>query len=338
MADIKISQLASEIHLSATDVTPIVSNGVTKKTTMQAIQDFTIGTEDNSELGADVSTQISTLNQIAESKADADDVDSEIQTLTNNLDAEVSARAKLGAHNLFDSKSLALGTQSGGINYTVNDDYSLSIIGGTTGTYSFVPFGSYRDKGISIPYKPNTKYVFSIGEEKHQTNLMLRAYIKETAASEWAFIANEADVDKVEFTTPATIYDMMIRPEVLPSRAISTTTLYPTVCLATDASTDFEPYTMTNRELTDRVVKSSKIDLPSTSIAVGSTETITIPSSSLPSDFHKALAIIPISVGPEGWSTTLPGVFTNVNLTNLTVSVRAYTAQNFAPTVILLYV
>lgn len=177
-------------------------------------------------------------------------VSAEIQALTNNLSNEVETRAKLGAHNLFDTKSLATGTQSAGINYTVNDDYSLSITGGTPIAY-FTPFGSYRDMGVSIPYKPNTKYVFSIGEGKHQTYLMLRVYVKETAASEWAYIADASDVDKVEFTTPATIYDMIVRPEVRTSREIITTTLYPTVCLATDASTNFGPYTMTNRELTE---------------------------------------------------------------------------------------
>ena len=178
-----------------------------------------------------------------------DDLVSENQTLTNNLSDEVETRAKLGAHNLFDSKRLAQASPSGGITFTVSDDGSLSITGGTTSAY-FQPYDSYVAKDVRIPFKPNTSYIFSIGEGKKQENIDLKVYYKATPVSSWTVLQSASNVDEMVFTTPASFYDIIIRPEVSTGKAITTTTLYPLVKLASDSFTAYAPYAKSNQELT----------------------------------------------------------------------------------------
>lgn len=61
MADIKISQLAAISSVGDADDIPISANNVTLKVSAQKLKNYIIGTTDNSDLGADVSTQIQTL-------------------------------------------------------------------------------------------------------------------------------------------------------------------------------------------------------------------------------------------------------------------------------------
>lgn len=198
----------------------------------------------NYELADDITTQLSLLNQ----------------TLTNQLTNEVETRAKLGAHNLFDSKRLAQASPSGGITFAVGDDGSLSITGGTTSAY-FQPYDSYVAKGVGIPFKPNTSYIFSIGEGKKQENIELKVYYKATSGSNWAVLQSASNVDEMVFTTPASFYDILVRPEVRTGKAIITTILYPLVKLASDTSDKFTPYAKTNQELTtESQTLSQKID------------------------------------------------------------------------------
>lgn len=80
MADIKISQLSAISNVGDADVMPIVANNVTLKVSAEKLKDYIIGTTDNTDLGADVSTQIQTL---ANQKADKSELTTIVQNGTN---------------------------------------------------------------------------------------------------------------------------------------------------------------------------------------------------------------------------------------------------------------
>lgn len=254
MADIKISQLASEIHLSATDVTPIVSNGVTKKTTMQAIKDFTIGTEDNSELGADVSTQISTLNQTVEGKADADDVNSEIQTLTNNLDDEIETRAKVSAHNWLGGKFTSQTLNN--IVFNALSDGTVTASGTASATASTIASSSWVLKAgtyilSSNPLPAGTgKYTYISLVKKSDISTFAAA---ERTESTLFTLSEDTEIfARVSCQGNGETFDVVFKPMIR---------------LASDLYTEYTEYAMTNRELTDKKVSIAPASLNSSAIS-----------------------------------------------------------------------
>lgn len=87
----------------------------------------------------------------------------------------------------------------------------------------------------------------------------------------------------------------------------------------------------------DQVIKSAKITLTSASISAGSGMSFYLTQNDMPSDFHSLLAIIPISVGPEGWGSTVPAVITTVSISDMSLYVRAYATGNYAPIITILY-
>ena len=170
-------------------------------------------------------------------KKSGQDLDSVKQALSD----EVSARATLGAHNLFNpfSNFKASPTRTS----TINSDGSITVSAGTTTSNWFYPNESYKTEDVEIPYKPNTKYVFSIGSETASLNV---AY-KETASSDWTYLVNQSGLSEAEFTMPATFYDVLVRIWI-PSGTITQKTFYPMVCDAKDAYTGYLPYVPTNAE------------------------------------------------------------------------------------------
>lgn len=255
MADIKISQLASEIHLSATDVTPIVSNGVTKKTTMQAIKDFTIGTEDNSELGADVSTQISTLNQTVEGKADADDVNSEIQTLTNNLDDEIETRAKVSAHNWLGGKFTSQTLNN--IVFNALSDGTVTASGTASATASTIASSSWVLKAgtyilSSNPLPAGTgKYTYISLVKKSDISTFAAA---ERTESTLFTLSEDTEIfARVSCQGNGETFDVVFKPMIR---------------LASDLYTEYTEYAMTNRELTDKVAIKNVTITPETGVTI----------------------------------------------------------------------
>lgn len=99
----------------------------------------------------------------------------------------------------------------------------------------------------------------------------------------------------------------------------------------------FAPYAMTNRELTENQVKRFRTTLTASNITAGNGKTFYVSQNSLPSDFHKVLAIIPISVGPSGWGTTVPAIVTSVTPSEMSIYVRAYVTGDYAPIIDILY-
>lgn len=320
MADIKISQLASEAHLSATDVTPIVSNGVTKKTNMQAIQDFTIGTEDNSELGADVSTQINTLNQIVESKADADDVESEIQTLTNKLSDEVETRAKVSAHNFLPSTAVT--DTINGVTFTVNSDKSVTVSTDSGGATADAVFPLCRN------IKIKSGMIFKGCPQSGGTSKYYMA-IEETSSPYYRYALDSGEGGEISASSDGNnfVYIRVVSGQILTTPI----TFYPMICLASDPSTEYVEYAMTNRELTKRQI--GYVDISFSGVTPTSQDNTYIYAAQLPLEIRNTAEII----GAVFKSGTMFGLSLKYNVTTQNVYLESATNGALNTTVRVFY-
>lgn len=158
----------------------------------------------------------------------ADDVSSEIQTLTNNLSDEVEVRAKLGAHNLVDIDGFTLIKSSARTKYIYPSDIIHGAIPSEQVVISFKVtnsnlsksdnyFKAYGSNGEigAVSFKANGRYSFVFDGASFNN-----FYI---------FISSNAESDET-----CTISEIMIT-------------------LATDAYSEYVPYAMTNRELTEKI-------------------------------------------------------------------------------------
>lgn len=176
----------------------------------------------------------------------ANKVTEQISSVNEALSNEVEARATLGAHNLANLsletiKSLNTnGTWSnnkwispGGVcEFTVNTDTKgrvTSIIADVKSVFEYnisivLGYGDFGNADIKTDVNPTVNgYTISYGDT--DTNFSFQ-YLGASG---------------------------MLRIVVAANTPISTKTMYPMIRLATDPCTDFTPYAMTNRELTDEV-------------------------------------------------------------------------------------
>lgn len=200
----------------------------------------------------------------------SDDVNSEIQTLTNNLSDEVSARAKLGAHNIFpitieSLKSLnTTGTWSDnsytlyGITYAceVSNGYvtKITVTGTATATSVLDLFGK-NNSFATNKFKGNILSGSPSGGSG--TSYCI---VEQTSASS-AGTSAEFSIDS---GSGAIIGDndyarLYIRIEN--GYAISGSLVYnPMIRLATDSDSTHQPYAMSNRELTNKLLKYVEVE------------------------------------------------------------------------------
>lgn len=170
----------------------------------------------------------------------ADDVSSEIQTLTNNLEDEVETRAKLGAHNLLPSTAV---TQTiNGVTFTVNPDKSVTLStdsGGATANAVFPLCYNIKFKsGMIFKGCPSSGGVSKYYMAIENTSPPYTRYALDSG--EGSEISESSDGNN--FT-----YIRVISGQILTTPI----TFYPTICLASDPSTDYAQYAKTNRELTE---------------------------------------------------------------------------------------
>ena len=142
--------------------------------------------------------------------------------------------------NKYDLHSLIKTSPQAGITFSESNGV-MSITGGITSA-EFNPMQSYRTVNLAPPLESSTAYIFSIGENKKQADIRLQVFYKETSESSWTQLVSEANVDSINFTTPATFWDLWIRISVSSTFAIATTTLYPMVRLASVIDDTWEPY------------------------------------------------------------------------------------------------
>ena len=202
------------------------------------------------------------VEEVGELEDDVATHSSQIQALTNYT-------ADTGVKNQLNTKALLDISTSAGITYSLNADWSIDVQAGTT-TAELIILSTYRSKGVAIPYKPNTKYIFSIGENKKQANLALQVLCKETSSSSWSTLGSGTNVDSVEFTMPATIYELWIRLDVASGKAVTATTLFPMVRDATITDPTYQPYAKTNVELTAESTREGVTVTPAENVTLNS--------------------------------------------------------------------
>lgn len=174
----------------------------------------------------------------------ADDVSTEIQTLTNNLSDEVETRAKLGAHNL--AKNIRGVITYAGITYTPNADGSVTATceGTHASSYDLVL------RGEKALYLPNGTYVLSGGINANNyvicgctKNGDWHEYTRSTG-EESTFTVNGDDNTNTGAYLTVAIYA---------NGTDLNETFYPMIRLVSDSDKTYQPYAMTNRELTEKV-------------------------------------------------------------------------------------
>lgn len=248
-----ISALKS-VKIEKTDIAPIETsvaskayavgdqlyyNGMLYSVIAAIAQGETLVVDTNIELSDKVTEQIKAL------KGSVDLVNADLQK-------EVTTRATLGAHNflnlsLAEIKSLnTSGTWNGnaytfrGVTFTINDDLSIS----TSGTVNTGNLAFYLKN--NIPLKNGTYKM--IGCPSGASSYELLALIGST---EYKDRGNGAEFTISNNTVSISIYTRL-------NQDMSGLTFKPQIILFTDSSTEFTPYAMTNKQLTDAVALSSE--------------------------------------------------------------------------------
>lgn len=174
----------------------------------------------NIEEADDVTTQLSSLNQ----------------TLTNEVANEIATRAKVSGHNLLPNN--ALSQTINGVTFTKNADGSITVNGTNSDANQFgvklgkatLKAGTYKLSGCPSGQSYSTCWIYSYNATDG-TNL-----VDDTGSG-------------AEFTLNAT-KEIEFSIFVAASATISNLTFYPMLRLATDAGSTYQPYSMTNQELT----------------------------------------------------------------------------------------
>lgn len=149
--------------------------------------------------------------------------------LWNEINDEVSTRAKLGAHNLLNPIYLQAYSSSS-LTITKRKNGSLTIAG--TGD------GDFWAVALNVVL-PDGDYIVSVG-----LNLTLR-FIGFNGSS-WVEIGRTTNT--LEFTASSTYYYYAIQVK-LETGTTYNTTIYPQIRLASDSYIGFEPYSPTNYEV-----------------------------------------------------------------------------------------
>lgn len=168
--------------------------------------------------------------------------------LWNEINDEVSTRAKLGAHNL-----LKIGVTSqviNGITYTVYDDGSVKADGTATADATFIlAINRNLEAGMILSGCPSGGSVstYFLSCEKN--------------SSPWTMYARDyGDGSVISTSTPS---DNVIYLSVRQGATVNNIVFYPMVRLASDTDPTFRPYAKTNKELTnDTELLKSKLIAP----------------------------------------------------------------------------
>lgn len=202
----------------------------------------TTGAGANISAADDVTTQIAATN-------------TELSSVKQALSDEVTTRAKLGAHNLFEN-NLTTTTIGGELTFTVNADKTVSV-SGTPTTNRLVTF-------TGIKSVPKGKYILS-GLKGTTANMQWNQlfFFKNDVYTDQSLMvasANDYSFDTSNFND----YDEI---RITCGRAVNNIAcsgiIYPMIRPATDTDPTYQPYAMTNQQLTDAVnLLKHKISIP----------------------------------------------------------------------------
>ena len=177
----------------------------------------------------------------------ADDVSSEIQTLTNKLDDEVETRARLGAHNVmpypyYTSTPTTLATS---LAVSEPERAVIRFNGTSVGAAVF-----YCGTDVKLPVG---EYEISKGVNNDNVCALVEAY----NGSTWVGVLVPEDYTAASrtFTLDYSNYDnLRITVRVKSGATLSNVDVKPMIKLTSDKDNTWQSPAMTNRELTDRIV------------------------------------------------------------------------------------
>ena len=203
------------------------------KTAITAGDTLTLDT--NYEAADDVTTQVSSLKQ-------------DLADTNNALDDEVSARAILGAHNL--SPNTGVSGELFGVTFTVNSDKSVSTSGSSTATGAN-PKSVFQVYLGDLTLDVGKDYILSgcpTGGGDGTYEIMLT--FNDSSA---ALLTKFCYGDDVEFTVPSGAISQRLYIRCKNGVDVTGLTFRPMIRLATDTNSDYQPYAMTNQQLTEEV-------------------------------------------------------------------------------------
>ena len=152
----------------------------------------------------------------------------------DGLDDEAKLRAKLGAHNFFDTKKCVL-TSNSGVDFTYNDNGSITMSG--TATQASQPALLCFNRNIDLN---DGTYIYNIGND----TISHRVYARSNDG--WTPISSGATGD-VQFAVSDS-YDLYMATVVLDDGSTYNTTIYPMLRLVDDVTT-FHPFSRTNQQI-----------------------------------------------------------------------------------------
>ena len=171
------------------------------------------------------------------------------------LDNEIATRSALGAKNLLPFPYSGYETiTENGLTYTINEDYSITIQGTASAECYFLfvlarqkfnlPDGNYilTSKGVSPSI---ITWVNEWQNGAYKRNLT------------WA---SDPDID-YPFTIDTSGFDSLEIGITIYQNAVINTTIYPMIRLASDTDDTYQPFAMTNQQLTgDMIYSTSEVD------------------------------------------------------------------------------
>lgn len=235
-------------------------------------------------------------------QAAIDEVAAKNQTLTNKVNDEVETRAMLGAHNLyrFDLAATKAANTRGawndnvytvsGATFTVNDDDTITVnTNGTTTEELYFKVGT-----ASLENGKQYKIVGCPSGGSNNSYLM--AYKKDN--STYAI-----DTGNGASFTYASTDNKSIEIYIRSGQNLVDAVFKPMICVSTDKATEYQPYAMTNRELTENVLST----IPTKFIKISSAEI---------SDSYNPITIAEELVATNSTEIVYVQVGANSNITN----------------------
>ena len=213
----------------------LILNGVLYDVTAPIAQNdaLTVGT--NIAAADDIETQIASVN-------------SALSNTNTALGNEVATRAKLGGHNTLNNNAKTLTVD--GITFTVNSDKSVTVNGTATANAYFELNNTWADDTLTGDYIISgglSDDVFVYVNEYNGSSLV-RYY--QAKALEVSFTHNKSDYNVIS-----------VGIVVNNGTTVNNVTVKPMIRLATDSDTTYQPYSMTNQELTPYVQSISNPNL-----------------------------------------------------------------------------
>lgn len=170
----------------------------------------------------------------------------------------------LGAHNLYNMKCPS--RTNAGITFTVNDDGTISISGSSTAdAYLFSLDSTTFDQYSTLLHKGT----YTVSGSIDNNNIYFAVLTNASGSIERVVTCSTSKEKTFILSEDAKV---VIQAYVTSGQNITTpVTLKPMIRLKSDNNSDFQPYAMTNRELTKDVINLNKITAPFDSNATIST-------------------------------------------------------------------